>query len=309
MLRVLAVCPIISSTAPHTDPRLQQRRAVLATAAAALALTQSSRDKVRPSTSTLPPLTTLRQLPIYPEPTPDVLLLETPSELEQHIGTARRAVTATYLDARAQVQGVVSRWISVEASVESTCVQSSLPAPANRLADRIKSLVAPDEPLTPGILYVGVATLTGSVLARNRGLALRLALPPTLLLLSLSHFLPKTSANVSAYAGALEDTYLPGLAQKHDIAKAHSAMTWDRAVDAGAAARVRVQDSVLRAVVRLEEASGLKLQETLGWGKHAVGAVQQTAEHASAVAEHKVEAVEAKVQGAVEKEEPAKRLV
>ncbi|KAI0714482.1 apolipo protein O-domain-containing protein [Fomitopsis betulina] len=272
---------------------LAQRRAVLATAAAALALTQSSRDKVRPSTSTLPPLTTLRQLPIYPEPTPDVLLLETPSELEQHIGTARRAVTATYLDARAQVQGVVSRWISVEASVEN----------------RIKSLVAPDEPLTPGILYVGVATLTGSVLARNRGLALRLALPPTLLLLSLSHFLPKTSANVSAYAGALEDTYLPGLAQKHDIAKAHSAMTWDRAVDAGAAARVRVQDSVLRAVVRLEEASGLKLQETLGWGKHAVGAVQQTAEHASAVAEHKVEAVEAKVQGAVEKEEPAKRLV
>lgn len=60
----------------------------------------------------------MRQLPIYPASQPDVLLLETPSELEQRIGVARRAVTATYLDARAQVQGVISRWISVEQSVE-----------------------------------------------------------------------------------------------------------------------------------------------------------------------------------------------
>ena len=48
-----------------------------------------------------------------------MLLIETPSELEKQIGKARRAVTATYLDARAQVQGVISRWISVEESVES----------------------------------------------------------------------------------------------------------------------------------------------------------------------------------------------
>ena len=72
----------------------------------------------------------------------------------------------------------------------------------------MKSLVAPDEPLTPGILYVGVATLTGSVLARNR-IFWRLTLPPALFILSLNHFLPKTSHNVSSYLGSLEDAHFP----------------------------------------------------------------------------------------------------
>ena len=32
----------------------------------------------------------------------------------------------------------------------------------------MKAIVAKDEPMTPGLLYVGVATLTGSVLGRRR---------------------------------------------------------------------------------------------------------------------------------------------
>jgi hypothetical protein len=35
------------------------------------------------------------------------------------------------------------------------------------LAGEVKSVLPKDEPLTPGILYVGVAGLAGSVLARN----------------------------------------------------------------------------------------------------------------------------------------------
>ena len=89
---------------------------------------------------------------------------------------------------------------------------------------RMRSLIAPDEPLTPGILYVGVATLTGSVLARNR-IFWRLTLPPALFILSLNHFLPKTSHNVLSYLGSLEDAHFPTLSEKHEIAKAHSAMT------------------------------------------------------------------------------------
>ncbi|KAH9948329.1 apolipo protein O-domain-containing protein, partial [Amylocystis lapponica] len=190
------------------------------------------------------------QLPIYPAPEPEILLLETPSELEKQIRVARRAVTATYLDAHARVQHVVSRWIGVEQAVEH----------------RLKSLVAPDEPLTPGILYVGVATLTGSVLARNRGLALRLLLPPALLALSLRQFLPKTAHNVAGYLGALEDHYAPGLAQKHEVAKAHSAMTVDRVKDATQSGREAVTAGVVGAVARLEQATGLKFREALGLG-------------------------------------------
>ncbi len=65
------------------------------------------------------------QLPIYPTPEPELILVETPSELEKQIGVARRALTDTYLDAHARVQGVVSRWIGVEQAVESASYTSS----------------------------------------------------------------------------------------------------------------------------------------------------------------------------------------
>ena len=166
------------------------------------------------------------------------------------------------------------------------------PPPTNRPShtDRIKSLIAPDEPLTPGILYVGVATLTGSVLARNHSLALRLALPPTLLLLSLNHFLPKTSANVAAYAGALEDAYLPTLAEKHDIARAHSAMAWDRAKDAAAAGRERVGEGVdvVQADVALAplQAGNVGAVQTSSLGQPFLGEAGRQAQGADAATKH-----------------------
>ncbi|KAI0761316.1 apolipo protein O-domain-containing protein [Trametes elegans] len=245
------------------------------------------------------------KLPIYPTPDPEIVLVETPSELEKQIGVARRTVTATYEDAHARVQAVVSRWIGVEQAVEN----------------RVKSLIAPDEPLTPGILYVGVATLTGSVLARNR-VFWRLALPPTLLVLSLNHFLPKTTHNVSEYLGELEDAHFPTFAQKHEIAKAHSAMTWERIKDATQSGREKFSTGVAGLVGRVEEATGLKLRETLGWRDRAVKAaeaktlevvnkVEESATAAKAVADAKVEEVKEAVEQKVaeQKAEPPKRLV
>ncbi|CCM06590.1 uncharacterized protein FIBRA_08868 [Fibroporia radiculosa] len=230
--------------------------------------------------------TSREKLPIYPAPNTDILLLDTPSELEKQIGVARRAVTATYDDARGQVQGVISRWINVEQAVEQ----------------RLKSLVAPDEPLTPGLLYVGVATLTGSIFARNRILAARIFLPPTLLVLSFNHFLPKTATNIQGYLGSLEDTYFPTLAEKHEIANQHSAMTWERIKDATSNGRETLASSVESAIVRLEDVTGLKLKETLGWGqgvvraaesqtKGAVQVVQQEANALTGVVAHAVEEV------------------
>ena len=65
----------------------------------------------------------------------------------------------------------------------------------------VKALIAPNEPLTPALLYVSVALLSGSILACNHSVLTRGLLPPTFFLLSFHH-LPKTSQNVSAYAGA-----------------------------------------------------------------------------------------------------------
>ena len=55
---------------------------------------------------------------IYPKPEPEIVLQETPSELERQIGVARRAVADVYLGAHQEVQGVVSKWIGVEQAVE-----------------------------------------------------------------------------------------------------------------------------------------------------------------------------------------------
>ncbi|KAI0628586.1 apolipo protein O-domain-containing protein [Trametes polyzona] len=236
------------------------------------------------------------KLPIYPTPDPEIILVETPSELEKQIGVARRAVTATYLDAHARVQNVISRWIGVEQAVES----------------RVKSLVAPDEPLTPGILYVGVATLTGSVLARNR-LFWRLTLPPTLLVLSLNHFLPKTTHNVSTYLSELEEKHFPTFAEKHEIAKAHSAMTWERVKDATKSGRDSFSNGVAELVGRVEETTGLKLRETLGWQDRTVKAAQhvvQAVEVPAAGAKATVDAaVEETKESVLQKTESPKRLV
>jgi MICOS complex subunit MIC26 len=132
---------------------------------------------------------------------------------------------------------------------------------------RVKSLVVPEEPLTPGILYVGVATLTGSIISRNRILPTRLFLPPLFFLLTLNHFLPKTSHNLSLYVSELEERYTPTLKEKHDIANAHTRMTWERAKEATRDGREGISKVAEGLVGRVQDATGLKLRETLGWGE------------------------------------------
>ncbi|KAH8081340.1 apolipo protein O-domain-containing protein [Cristinia sonorae] len=238
------------------------------------------------------------KLPIYPRPDPEIVLQENPSELERQIGIARRAVTHTYLEGHAKVQEVVSRWIGVEQAVEH----------------RVKSIVAADEPLTPGILYVGVATLTGSIIARNRFIGTRLLLPPTLFLLSLNHFLPKTSHNLSAYFSSLEQTYFPALAEKHAIANAHASMTWERAKEATKDGRETLSGGVVALVGKLQDATGLKLRESLGLGQKAVENAQLVVEREVVEAKEAVERKAEEVKAAAEKKwedakEEAKKLV
>lgn len=248
------------------------------------------------------------KLNIYPEPNPEIVLQETPSELERQIGVARRAVAGVYLKAHQEVQGAVSKWIGVEQAVER----------------RVKSIVVPEEPLTPGLLYVGVSALTGSILTRNRSMFMRFALPPTLLLLSFDHFLPKTYHNLFSYLGSLEDKYLPAVAEKHDIARAHSAMTWERIKDATKGGRATLGSGVENVVHKAQDTTGLRFTEALGWGRgvsdKALVAAKQIVEQAKEVeqkVEHAVEErlaevtqqAEEQVEKVEEKETEIKRLV
>ena len=114
------------------------------------------------------------------------------------------------------------------------------------------------------MLYVGVATLTGSILARNRMFATRLILPPICFVASAKYFLPRTSHNLSDYLGSVEDAHFPVLAEKHDIANAHSAMTWERIKEGTKDARARVGHGAVSIVEKVQETSGLKLREIFG---------------------------------------------
>lgn len=148
------------------------------------------------------------------------------------------------------------------------------------LLDRVKALIAPDEPLTPALLYVGVASLSGSILARNRSVFTRVLLPPTFLLLSFKYFLPKTTQNVSEYAGSLEEEHFPSLAQKHAVAIAHSHMAWERVRAAGVSGRDKVQDGLGSAARKVQELTGLKVNEALGRGTTIAGEAVEKAEDA-----------------------------
>ena len=58
------------------------------------------------------------KLSVYPEPERKLVLVDTPSELERQIGTARKAVTHTYQESFAYVHGWVSKWIDIEHAIE-----------------------------------------------------------------------------------------------------------------------------------------------------------------------------------------------
>lgn len=119
--------------------------------------------------------------------------------------------------------------------------------------------------MTPGALYVGVATLTGSVLARNRTFLLRVALPPTLFILSMNHFLPKTSYNISSYLSLLERAHAPALADARAQFNGRVASTTSAACRAWYHVQTNTITKLEHTVSRIQDTTGLKLREAVGW--------------------------------------------
>ena len=86
-----------------------------------------------------------------------------------------------YDNSRANVHGLVGKWINVEEKVERECSEMLTLCTLNESTewilcicklpigtiDRIKCLIPKDETMTPGILYVGGATMAGSIVGRT----------------------------------------------------------------------------------------------------------------------------------------------
>lgn len=90
--------------------------------------------------------------PLYPASKPAVTLVPVETELQAQVGVVRRHIETATASSRDHLFGLVNRWIHFEHTVEA----------------RVKSLVPPQEPVVPGLLYVGVATLAGSIYGRYR---------------------------------------------------------------------------------------------------------------------------------------------
>lgn len=184
------------------------------------------------------------KLPIYSAPPEPVILAEVRGPLEEQVASARRAISNATYDVRESVQGQVRRWIGVEHAVEN----------------RISSLIPQDEPITPGILYVGVTTLSAFIFGRYRGITLRILAPPIALVGSLNYFLPKTAHNVGQYYVDLEEKHLPPFVrqQRQSIQNALKS-TQHAAEEQYSKARQETGSLVQRGLQSVEQGTGLKV--------------------------------------------------
>ncbi|CAO1616235.1 unnamed protein product [Parajaminaea phylloscopi] len=185
-----------------------------------------------------------QKLPIYSSGGESVQVVETHTVLEEHVGDIRRAVVGATEDARQKVQGVVSEWIGVERKVER----------------RVLDILPPDERLNPGALYVGVATLAGSVFGRYRSLPIRLVAPPLFFLGSLNYFLPKTSHNLSLYYQELEARHLPSSvkSQREQLSSSLRSM-WGQTRDSLQTATQKVEGGWKGGLTKVQQETGLQV--------------------------------------------------
>ncbi|KAF9731449.1 hypothetical protein PMIN06_000448 [Paraphaeosphaeria minitans] len=252
-------------------PLLRQRFApVCAVAAAAAPISLSSQpaddslaDAVKrkpiyddaPLDTTAPtPSTPTSDAPYNPTPTSDAPYRLTPTDdapyrptptdrLAVQIGKARLGLYQQVLRAEDGVNNALTETLRLEHSFTST----------------IRSLAPPKESgerVFPGVLYVLVASMAGSILTRNRNILLRATGPAAIGLGAAYAVLPLTMQNVGDLAWKYEKRY-PVVADAHlrtkerltsiwETGKAHSAMSVGMIQDKVAETRSNMEDWVKR---------------------------------------------------------------
>lgn len=113
----------------------------------------------------------------------------------------------------------------------------------------------------PNCDSVGISTLLGSIITRNRAFPLRFLTPPLFLVGSANYFLPKTAHNLNLYISELEQQYIPNVYEQQ---KRLSSFLHDSLVSATRA--VKSSETTARQWTaegrqKLQETSGLSLQQ------------------------------------------------
>lgn len=143
-------------------------------------------------------------------------------------------------------------------------------SPCFSFLGEIKSILPPDESLTPGIIYVLISGLTASVFTRTRSLPLRFLSPPLFTLAAMPLFLPKTSHSIRTYLSDVEDEYFPDFAAGHDQFLANATTNTGQFLDRFGRVGEEAKGLGRRAVKGVENATGLKVGEAVRRGQERV---------------------------------------
>lgn len=169
----------------------------------------------------------------------------------------------------------------------------------------MKSVIPSDEPLTPGIIYVLIAGLSGSVLTRTRAFPIRWLAPPLFTIISAPFFLPKTSANIRSYLSRVEDAHMPELAREHDRLNARVGSLWNQSVQTVSGAGDQAKGWTERAVQTVEDSTGLRVGAGIRKAQEvAAGDIKKRVDEAKALRENKTETV-----GYVVEQKPVAEIV
>ncbi|CAO3617893.1 unnamed protein product [Cunninghamella blakesleeana] len=139
-----------------------------------------------------------QKLSIYNEPEPKRVVIESPTKLEEHVAYAQKYANDALDEGKTHVNTLHSHIQSVESDIRGT----------------IDQIIAKDEEILPNAVYIGVAALAGTILARNRNILLRFLTSTTLAVGASYYLLPKTTKNLGVQFEKLERKY-PELGKAH----------------------------------------------------------------------------------------------
>ncbi|ORY93409.1 apolipo protein O-domain-containing protein [Syncephalastrum racemosum] len=138
------------------------------------------------------------KLSIYDEPQPEIVIVESPTKLEEHVAYAQKYANERVEEGKTHVNSLRDQWQKFEQDVKNTVQQT----------------VDKDEDILPNGLYVGVAALAGTIIARNRNIIIRFATSTALAVGTSYYLLPKTTHNVTVQYEKFESQY-PQLQAAH----------------------------------------------------------------------------------------------
>ncbi|RUS18039.1 apolipo protein O-domain-containing protein, partial [Endogone sp. FLAS-F59071] len=189
---------------------------------------------------------------IYDEPQPEIILVEHPTRAEHAVAVTKKVLKDTHAEGKKHIQTLTDQWIKFEQSVERT----------------VKETIAPGEQALPGVIYVGVAGLAGNIVARNRGIFLRLTSPLIFATAASYYFLPGTTRNVGTQLYRLEQQFPAAVSAHQSIS------------DAARQARAQIDETVgqLRGAVPTDEEARGALDGAKKKAGGAVGKVQEVYE-------------------------------